>query len=245
MSVAITLATARRVLAQLRHDPRIDRDPGARADGADDPAALRVQLRGGVQPGRARPCSACSRLVLMFIITSVTTLRERSSGTLERLMTTPLAKLDLLVGIRAGVCALRAACRCSWSWASACCSAWMLAGSVGWLLLATTAAAVLGIALGLLASAFARTEFQAIQLMPVVLFPQLLLCGLFAPRDRWRRCCSGSSNVLPMSYAVEAIQQVTTYPSLTASYVRGALVVAGCAVAALVLAATSLRRRTD
>jgi ABC-2 type transport system permease protein len=100
------------------------------------------------------------------------------------------------------------------------------------------------VALGLLASAFARTEFQAIQLMPVVVLPQLLLCGLFAPRDQMATVLQWVSNVMPMSYAVSAIQQVTAHPSLTATYVQGALVVACCTVVALVLAATSLRRQT-
>ena len=243
MSVAITLATARRVLAQLRHDPR------SIAILVLVPTVLMVLLRyvfnSEEEFSQVAPALlGVFPLVLMFIITSVTTLRERSSGTLERLMTTPLAKLDLLVGYALAF-ALFALVQVLVVVGVSVLLGMVLAGSIGWLLLATTAAAVLGIALGLLASAFARTEFQAIQLMPVVLFPQLLLCGLFAPRDEMATVLQWASNVLPMSYAVEAIQQVTTYPSLTASYVRGTLVVAGCAVAALVLAATSLRRRTD
>jgi len=121
--------------------------------------------------------------LLMFLVTSITTLRERTSGTLERLMTTPMAKLDLLVGYALAF-SLVAVVQVVVAIAV---SLWLgldLAGSVGWLLLVAALDALLGVALGLLASAFARTEFQAVQFMPVVVLPQLLLCGLFQPRDQ-------------------------------------------------------------
>ena len=242
MSLTVTLATARRVLTQLRHDPR------SIAILIAVPTVLMILLRYVFNSAEAFSDVAPALLgvfplTLMFIITSVTTLRERASGTLERLMTTPISKLDLLVGyalafglfalvqvlIIVGVSVLLGM---------------TLLGSLWWLLVVTSLAAELGVALGLLASAFARTEFQAIQLMPVVVFPQLLLCGLFAPRDQMATVLQWMSNVMPMSYAVSAIQQVTAHPSLTATYVQGALVVAGCTAVALVLAATSLRRQT-
>ncbi len=104
--------------------------------------------------------------------------------------------------------------------------------------------AVLGVGLGLLCSAFARTEFQAVQFMPVVIAPQLLLCGIIVPRDVLPDWLQWISNALPASYALEALQQVGAHPDLTATAARDIAIVIGFAVVALCLAAATLRRRT-
>ena len=104
--------------------------------------------------------------------------------------------------------------------------------------------AVLGVGLGLLCSAFARTEFQAVQFMPVVIAPQLLLCGIIVPRAVMPEWLQWVSNVMPMSYALEALQEVGAHSELTAIAARDIAVVVGFAVLALCLAAATLRRRT-
>jgi ABC-2 type transport system permease protein len=104
--------------------------------------------------------------------------------------------------------------------------------------------ALLGTALGLLASAFARTEFQAVQFMPAFVMPQVLLCGLFAPRDSMTPVLEWLSNVMPLSYAVDALAQVTHSSEIDATLVRNLVIVAGCALLALVLGSATLRRRT-
>jgi ABC-2 type transport system permease protein len=182
--------------------------------------------------------------VIMFLITSVAMLRERTSGTLERLLTTPLGKLDLLLGYGiafAVAAALQAAITCATAY-------WLLdldtAGAAWLVVVVAVAGAVLGMAMGLFVSAFARSEFQAVQFMPAVVLPQLLLCGLFTPREAMAGWLEGISNVLPMSYAVEALSQVSTHTEVTGTLVRDLGIVAGAAVLALVLAAATLRRRT-
>jgi ABC-2 type transport system permease protein len=237
-----TLATARRVLSQLRHDPR------SVAILVLVPTVLMVLLRYMLDNAAAFDAVAPALLgvfplTLMFIITSVTMQRERASGTLERLMTTPLRRQDLLLGYALAF-ALFALLQVAVVVGVSVLLGLDIRGSLWPLLLVTIVDALLGTALGLLASAFARTEFQAVQLMPVILFPQMLLCGLFVPREQMSDLLRWASNVLPMSYAVEAIQQAATHSALTGSYVVGTAVVAGCAVAALGLAALSLRRRT-
>ncbi|MEP9362438.1 ABC transporter permease [Nocardioides sp. CN2-186] len=181
--------------------------------------------------------------IVMFLVTSVTTLRERSSGTLERLLAMPMGKLDFLLGygIAFGIVA-------------AVQSALAVALSVGllgldvqgpvWLLLVVAIVdAVLGTALGLFVSAFARTEFQAVQFMPAVVIPQILLCGLFVPRDQLPDVLSTVSDLLPLSYAVDAMQTLTT-TTATADVWADLAVVAGFAAAGLALGAVTLRRRT-
>ena len=238
----MTRATARRVLTQLRHDPRTI------ALMVVVPSVLMIMLRYVFDSARVFSSVAPALLgffpfLLMFLVTSITTLRERSSGTLERLLTTPMAKLDLLVGYALAF-TLVAVVQVSVAVAV---SLWLgldLAGPLWALLLVALLDAVLGVALGLFASAFARTEFQAVQFMPVVVLPQLLVCGLFAPRSTMTDVLRWFSDAMPLSYAVEALEQVAAHEALGVNYVRGALVLAGCAAAALVGAAATLSRQT-
>jgi ABC-2 type transport system permease protein len=182
--------------------------------------------------------------VIMFLITSIAMLRERTTGTLERLLTTPLRKTDLLFGygLAFGLAATLQA-------AVAAALAYLLLdldtrGAAGYVILIAVANAVLGMALGLLASAFAKTEFQAVQFMPVIAVPQLLLCGLFVPREAMAGWLQAVSDVLPLTYAVEALQEVGAHAEPTGTMWRDFAIVAGAVVVALVAAAGTLRRRT-
>jgi ABC-2 type transport system permease protein len=181
--------------------------------------------------------------IVMFLVTSVTTLRERSSGTLERLLAMPMGKLDFLLGYAIAFGLLAAAQ-----------SVLAVAVSVGllgldvvgpvWLLgVVAVADAVLGTALGLLASAFARTEFQAVQFMPAIVLPQILLCGLFVPRSALPDVLEAISGALPLSYAVDAMQHLTRTAS-TGDVWQDLTVVTAFALGCLALGAATLPRRT-
>jgi ABC-2 type transport system permease protein len=244
MSARILASTIRRIIGQLRHDPRtiamiivipavlitlmyymFNEQPGA-----FDRIAL-IML--GVFP-----------FIVMFLITSIAMLRERTGGTLERLFTTPVGKLDLLFGygIAFGIAATAQAAVASGV------AYWLFdmhtAGSIWLVILIAVANAVLGVALGLLCSAFARTEFQAVQFMPVVAAPQLLLCGLFVARDHMAGWLQAVSDVLPLSYSVQALTEVGAHAEPTGRMWRDLLIVLGAVVLALALGAATLRRRT-
>ena len=183
-------------------------------------------------------------LFVMFVITAITMQRERASGTLERILTTPLRRLDLLVAYGTAfsiAAAFQATLACIVAF-------WVLgfdtAGSPAWVFVIAIVNAVLGVGLGLLCSAFARTEFQAVQFIPLVMVPQLLLAGIIVPRALMPEWLHWISNAMPASYALEALQQVGTHAELTATTVRDIAVVIGCAIIALCLAAATLRRRT-
>ncbi|MEU3819245.1 ABC transporter permease [Streptomyces sp. NPDC030392] len=239
-----TLATARRVLTELRHDPRTI------ALMLLVPVLMITLLR-YVFDGSPHVFDTIGAsllgifpLITMFLVTSIATLRERTSGTLERLLAMPLGKGDLIAGYALAF-GLLAVVQSALATAVA---VWALgldvAGSPWLLLVVALLDALLGTALGLFVSAFAASEFQAVQFMPAVIFPQLLLCGLFTPRDRMQPVLEAVSDALPMSYAVDGMNQVLRHPDVTGDFVRDALVVAGCALLVLALGAATLRRRT-
>ncbi|MEU2678616.1 ABC transporter permease [Streptomyces sp. NPDC007107] len=244
LSPARTLATAGRVLRQLRHDPRTI------ALLLIVPVLMITLLR-YVFDATPETFDAIGAsllgifpLITMFLVTSIATLRERTSGTLERLLAMPLGKGDLIAGYALAFGAVAVA----QSLLATAMSVWVLGldvvGSPWLLLLVALLDALLGTALGLFVSAFAASEFQAVQFMPAVIFPQLLLCGLFTPRDRMHPVLEAVSDVLPMSYAVDGMNQVLTHTDVTADFYRDILIVAGSALLVLCLGAATLRRRT-
>jgi ABC-2 type transport system permease protein len=244
MSLSLTLATARRVLGQLRHDPRTI------ALLLIVPCVL-LTLLSWVYNDKPQLFDRIGAsllgifpLLVMFLITSVATLRERTTGTLERLLTMPIGKLDLLGGyaIAFGLVAL----------AQAALAAGLAIGLLGldivgspWtLLLVAVLDALLGMALGLFLSAFAASEFQAVQFMPAFILPQFLLCGLLVPRESMQEVLRWISNVLPMSYAVDAMTWISQSAEISGDLVRDLAVITGCIGVALILGAVTLRRRT-
>ena len=244
MSPTRTAATTRRVVDQLRRDPRTV------ALLLVVPLALLwlLELVFDAQPAtfdRIGPALlALFPFVVMFLVTSVTTLRERTSGTLERLLSMPLGRLDLLVGylVAFGLVAVVQA---------ALASALMLgllgldvAGPAWLLVLVAVVDAILGCALGLFVSAFARTEFQAVQFMPAVVLPQFLLCGLLVPRDELGTVLEASSWALPLSYAVDAMQRITVESGVSARTLVDLAVVSVAIALSVGLGAATLRRRT-
>lgn len=241
----MTLAIAARVARQLRHDPRtlalVTFVPSILAwlvhqifDG-EEPISSQVEMT----------LLAMFPLLLMFLLTAVATVRERSGGTLERLMAAPIHKIDVIGGYALAYGALAIVqtslltAVCYWGLDM------QLRGGIVWMLLVSLATALLGIALGLLASAVSRSEFQAVQFMPIVVLPQVLLCGLFGPREEMAEWLEGLSNVLPLTWAVEALKEVADYSDLTGHYWTSLAIVAAFAIGSLGLASLTLRRRTE
>lgn len=244
MTLRSTLHTSLRILRQLRHDHRTI----ALVLFAPSLLITVVYFMYESQPmvfSRIALVMLCVfPFILMFLLTCVAMLRERTSGTLERLFTTPIGKLDLLFsyGIAFG---LAATVQASVTTAYAYLALGMETAGPAWMVvLIAVANAVLGVALGLLCSAFARTEFQAVQFMPIIAAPQILLCGLFVPREQMAGWLEAVSNLLPLSYSVNALQEVGAHTELSGVVWRDLGVVLGVVVLALALGAATLRRRT-
>jgi ABC-2 type transport system permease protein len=179
----------------------------------------------------------------MFLITSIAMLRERTTGTLERLMSMPLAKFDLLLGYALAFALLAAVQAVVTGTVGFALLGLHTKGSVVWVILLAVCNALLGVALGLFFSAFAKTEFQAVQFLPAVLLPQILLSGLLAPRSSMPRILRIISDLLPVTYAYDALARVTQ--GLAGRRLALDLVVMlGSVVLLLALGAATLRRRT-
>ncbi|MEU9121155.1 ABC transporter permease [Streptomyces sp. NPDC048506] len=244
LSPSRTLATAARVLRQLRHDRRTI------ALMLVVPCVMIALLRYvfDARPetfdGIGASLLGIFPMITMFLVTSIATLRERTSGTLERLLAMPLGKADLIGGyaLAFGLVAIVQ------SALATALSIWVLGldvtGSPWLLLLVAVLDALLGTALGLFVSAFAASEFQAVQFMPAVLMPQLLLCGLFTPRATMQPALEALSDVLPMSYAVDGMTEVLHHAHATTDFARDTLIVTASALLVLALGAATLRRRT-
>jgi ABC-2 type transport system permease protein len=244
VNASAAAATAARVLAQLRRDPR------TLALLLGVPVALVTLLKYVLEDEPlvfqriGGPLLGLFPFISMFLVTSITMLRERTSGTLERLMTLPLAKLDLLLGYGAAfavVAVVQAALVSAVAFAALDLRVAGHAWAVAELALAN---AELGMALGLLVSALARTEFQAVQFMPAFVLPQLLLCGLFVPRERMAHALQLVADALPLTYAYDALARVTNGSTLGDRFAVDLAVTLGGIALALALGAATLRRRT-
>lgn len=238
-----TLATARRILRQLSHDHRsvaliflvpvilmsllywLFSDSTHVFDHVA-PALL------GVFP-----------FTIMFLVTSITTLRERTSGTLERVLVTPISKLDVIVGytIAFGILAI------AQSLVASAVAIWLLgmnvAGPEWFVIIVALVDSMMGVALGLFVSAFAQTEFQAVQFMPALIFPQFLVCGLLLPLDKMPSLLEHIAYYLPLTYAVDALNRVSTEVNLSSEAWRDVWVVLAFVVGAVIAGSLTLRRR--
>jgi ABC-2 type transport system permease protein len=243
MSPRRTIATAGRVLMQLRHDPR------TLGLVIVVPCLLMTLLR-YVFDGEMMVFNAVAPMILgifpllmMFLITSIATLRERKTGTLDRLMTMPISKLDFIFGYGLafallGLVQASVVCLVTLGFLGVT----VLGGTVP-VLIAAVLAALLGTSLGLFVSAFATSEFQAVELVMPILMPQILLCGLFAPREHMAKLLQWLADVFPLTYSVDAMKQITTHAGWTGQLTRDLAVVGGCIVLALILGSVTIRRQ--
>lgn len=241
--VKATFVTAKRILQQLSHDHRTVAlifvvpcvliallwwmfENNSRAFDSIAPALL-----------------AIFPFTIMFIITSITTLRERTGGTMERLMTSPIGKLDLVLGymLAFGLLAIIQA-----AIVSLVSLYWLGLDIQGptWLLITVALSdALLGTALGIFVSAFARTEFQAVQFMPAFIAPQILIGGLIMPVDKLPDVLEFIANCLPLTYAINALGEISTHTDVTNDLIRDLYVVWAFVIGAIILGALTLRRR--
>jgi ABC-2 type transport system permease protein len=243
VSLRLTAATAGRVLRQIRHDHR------TLGLLLVVPCVLMGLLawiynQTPLFDRVGAPLLGMFPFLVMFLVTSIATLRERQSGTLERLLALPLGKADLVggyalaFGLLATVQALIAATFAIYALGLD------VAGDAWLLIVVAVVDCLLGTALGLFLSAFAATEFQAVQFLPAFVLPQFLLCGLLVPRDQLPDVLHWVSDVLPLSYAVDAMRSITVDANGTTDVLQDVGIVLGFVLVLIAAGAATLRRRT-
>jgi ABC-2 type transport system permease protein len=237
-------ATAERVLRQLQHDRR------TMVMLLGVPSLLLILVhdafdaRPAVFQRTGLPLIGVFPLVSMFLVASIAMLRERRSGTLERLMALPVTKLGLLLGYAIGF----AVVACAQASVTLAVGVWVLgldvAGPMWLAVVVAIANAMLGMSMGLAVSAFANTEFQAIQFMPAFVLPQFLMCGLIVDRSEMARPLEIISNLLPLTYAYDALRAVADEPGVSSDVLIDLGISIAMTVLALGCGAATLRRRT-
>lgn len=182
--------------------------------------------------------------VIMFLITSITTLRERTSGTMERLMAMPVGKGDIIGGYALAFSLFGIVQSLITTAVAVYLLGMDVAGPLWFVVVVAIVDTLLGVALGLFTSAFARTEFQAVQFLPALIFPQVIVCGLFVPLDQLPNILEKVAYCLPLTYAVDALNRVVNTTDIVGEMWRDVAVVIGFIIAALLLASLTLRRQT-
>lgn len=183
-------------------------------------------------------------ITLMFLLTAIATVRERISGTLERLMTTPVGRGDILFGyalafgLLATIQVVLATTYCYTVLG-------MEVDGPAWaVFLAAIVAGLMGVSFGLLASAVSQSEFQAVQFFPAAIIPQLLLCGILGPREDMADWLKTVSDFLPITYAAQASYEMFDHAEPTDLYWTSLGIAAAAVVGLLAIASATLKRRT-
>lgn len=241
MSFNLILSTSLRVLRQLKHDPR------SVALVLFVPTVLLTILNFVFYDNSAVYISVAPLLLglipftIMFIITSVAMLRERTSGTLERLLVSKLSRLDILIGYALAFALLAFLQSALASFVVLFVFGVAIAGDVAVLLLVAIISGITGMALGLLFSAFAKNEFQAVQFMPAFVLPQFLVCGLFITREQMADGLYYVSNIMPLTYVVGAMQSIQFNQSWTGELTKDLVILSFFTVISLLAGALTLR----
>jgi ABC-2 type transport system permease protein len=182
---------------------------------------------------------------LVFVITAVAFLRERGQGTLERLMASPLRRAEIVLGYMLGFTVLALVQSVEVLAFSLLVLHVHNVGNVALIFLLEALMAIAAVNLGIFLSMFARTEFQAVQFIPLVIVPQVLLAGIIFPVSTEPGPLQALSHVLPLTYAVEGLRNIMIkgadlgWSSLQLDFG----VVLGFCVLVILAGATTLRRR--
>lgn len=182
---------------------------------------------------------------LVFVITAVAFLRERGQGTLERLMASPLRRAEIVLGYMLGFAVLALVQAIEVLAFSLLVLRVHNAGNVGLIFLLEALMAIVAVNLGIFLSMFARTEFQAVQFIPLVVVPQVLLSGIIFPVSTEPVPLQVLSRVLPLTYAVDGMRDIMIKGAdlSSSSLLLDLGVVVGFAVLVILAGATTLRRR--
>ena len=177
-----------------------------------------------------------------FLLTGVSFLRERAQGTLERLMTTTVARGDILVGYLLGFllfATIQAAVILTFTIVALQIE---YQGNIIEIVAVLLLVVVVAVNLGIFVSTFANNEFQVVQFIPIVLLPQIFLSGVIIPTDQMPSVMEAISVVLPLTYAVEGLREIMVMDQSLADVWADLVILAGFGLGLLIAAVATLRR---
>jgi len=181
-------------------------------------------------------------LFFSFLLTGISFLRERSQGTMERLMASPVSRLDIVVGYLFGFFMFAL----TQTLIILLFTIYVLDvhyyGDL-WQIFVFQIVIITGaVNLGIFISTFARNEFQMVQFIPLILFPQVFLCGVIWPVEQMPDYLQWLSKILPLTYAVDGLRDIMLAGKslLDAGFELSVLI--GFAVVISIVAAITLRR---
>ncbi len=181
-------------------------------------------------------------LFFSFLLTGISFLRERSQGTMERLMASPLSRLDMVVGYLLGffIFAL------TQTLIIVLFTIYVLDvnyyGDLWQIFVFQIVVIAAAVNLGIFLSTFARNEFQMVQFIPLIIVPQIFLCGVIWPVEQMPDYLQWLSSVLPLTYAVDGLRGIMLFGKSLADVGLELAVLAGFTIVISILAATTLRR---
>lgn len=180
---------------------------------------------------------------LMFIVSSVAVLRERTSGTLDRLLTSPITKLEIILGYGLAFAILALIQALIATVITINILSVPILGSASSILLVAVLSGVCGMSFGLLFSAFSKNEFQAVQFMPAFVLPQFLTCGLFIPREQMADFLRYFSDFMPITYVVTGLNEIKLTDQFSSQLAHSVLIICVFIVFSLALGSISLRSK--
>jgi ABC-2 type transport system permease protein len=183
-------------------------------------------------------------LFFSFLLTGISFLRERSQGTMERLMASPVSRLDIVIGYLFGFFIFALTQTLIVVLFTIYVFDINFLGDL-WQILVFQIVVITGsVTLGIFTSTFARNEFQMVQFIPLILFPQVFLCGVIWPVEQMPDYLQWLSKMLPLTYAVDGLREIMLSGAnlIDVGFELGMLV--GFMVSVSILAALTLRRGT-
>jgi len=197
---------------------------------------------GGILDYIAPAMLATLAIFFSFLLTGISFLRERSQGTMERLMASPVSRLDIVVGYLLGFFLFALTQTLIIVLFTIYALGVNFYGDL-WQIFVFQIVVIAGaVTLGIFTSTFARNEFQMVQFIPLIIVPQVFLCGVIWPVEQMPEYLQWLSAVLPLTYAVDGLRDIMLSGKSLLDVGFELAVLGGFTVATSILAAITLRR---
>ncbi len=181
-------------------------------------------------------------LFFSFLLTGISFLRERSQGTLERLMASPVTRLDVVVGYLFGFFLFALAQTSIIIFFTIYVLGANFMGELWQIFVFQTVIIAGAVTLGIFTSTFARNEFQMVQFIPLIITPQIFLAGILWPVEQMPEYLQWLSKMMPLTYAVDGLRDIMLAGANLLDVGFELAVLIGFTIVTSILAATVLRR---